>query len=227
MTKVRVLLVDDDHLMRAGLAELLAIDPSIEVVAQAASGREAITLARRHRPDVVLMDVQMPDVDGITATQELVSQAPGTRILILTTFELDDYVFGALRAGAAGFLLKRTRPEELIAGVHTIAEGEALLSPSVTRRVIERMARQPVPDLADDGVLARLTPREREVLGFLAQGLSNREIAETLVVEESTIRTHVKRVLSKLDLRDRTQAVIFAYENGLNQPRDRRPRPSR
>jgi DNA-binding NarL/FixJ family response regulator len=167
------------------------------------------------------MDVQMPDLDGIAATQQLVDEAPGTRILILTTFELDDYVFGALRAGAAGFLLKRTRPEELIAAVHTIAAGEALLSPSVTRRVIDRMAQQPVPDLAGDRVLSSLTPREREVLGFLARGLSNREIADTLVVEESTIRTHVKRVLFKLDLRDRIQAVIFAYENGINQPRAR------
>jgi len=221
MTRVRVLLVEDDHLMRAGLAELLAIDPSIEVIAQAASGREAISLTRRHRPDVVLMDVQMPDLDGITATHELVNDAPDTRILILTTFELDDYVFGALRAGASGFLLKRTRPEELIAAVHTIAAGEALLSPSVTRRVIDRMAQQPVPDLAGKGALAALTPREREVLGFLAQGLSNREIAEMLVVEESTIRTHVKRVLFKLELRDRIQAVIFAYENGINHPRGR------
>jgi DNA-binding NarL/FixJ family response regulator len=222
VTRVRVLLVDDDHLMRAGLAELLAIDPSIEVVAQAATGREAITLTRRYRPDVVLMDVQMPDLDGITATQELVDEAPDTRILILTTFELDDYVFGALRAGAAGFLLKRTRPEELIEAVHTIAAGEALLSPSVTRRVIERLAGQPVPDLGDTEDLARLTPREREVLGLLARGFSNSEIADTLVVEESTVRTHVKRVLFKLDLRDRIQAVIFAYENGINQPRAQR-----
>ena len=221
MTKVRVLLADDDHLMRAGLAELLSIDPSIEVVAQAATGREAIALTRRHRPDVVLMDVQMPDLDGITATHELVNDDPAIRILILTTFELDDYVFGALRAGASGFLLKRTRPEELIAAVHTIAAGEALLSPSITRRVIDRMAQQPVPDLAANGALAGLTPREREVLGFLARGLSNREIADTLVVEESTIRTHVKRVLFKLELRDRIQVVIFAYENGICSPRTR------
>jgi len=221
MTKVRVLLADDDHLMRAGLAELLSIDPSIEVVAQAATGREAIALTRRHRPDVVLMDVQMPDLDGITATHELVNDDPAIRILILTTFELDDYVFGALRAGASGFLLKRTRPEELIAAVHTIAAGEALLSPSITRRVIDRMAQQPVPDLAANGALAGLTPREREVLGFLARGLSNREIADTLVVEESTIRTHVKRVLFKLELRDRIQVVIFAYENGISSPRTR------
>ena len=148
-------------------------------------------------------------------------EAPDTRILILTTFELDDYLFGALRASAAGFLLKRTRPEELIDAVHTIA-AEELLSPSVTRRVIERLARQPVPDLGANGDLARLTPREREVLGLLARGLSNREIADTLVVEESTVRTHVKRVLFKLDLRDRIQAVIFAYENGINQPRAQR-----
>ena len=221
MTKVRVLLADDDHLMRAGLAELLSIDPSIVVVAQAATGREAIALTRRHRPDVVLMDVQMPDLDGITATHELVNDDPAIRILILTTFELDDYVFGALRAGASGFLLKRTRPEELIAAVHTIAAGEALLSPSITRRVIDRMAQQPVPDLAANGALAGLTPREREVLGFLARGLSNREIADTLVVEESTIRTHVKRVLFKLELRDRIQVVIFAYENGISSPRTR------
>ena len=221
MTRVRVLLVDDDHLMRAGLAELLAIDPSIEVVAQAATGREALVLTRRHRPDVVLMDVQMPDLDGITATRELVNEDADTRILILTTFELDDYVFGALRAGASGFLLKRTRPEELIAAVHTIAAGEALLSPSVTRRVIDRMAQQPVPDLVANGALACLTPREREVLDYLARGLSNREIAHALVVEESTIRTHVKRVLFKLALRDRVQAVIFAYENGISSPRAR------
>jgi len=221
MTRVRVLLVDDDHLMRAGLAELLAIDPSIEVVAQAATGREALVLTRRHRPDVVLMDVQMPDLDGITATRELVNEDADTRILILTTFELDDYVFGALRAGASGFLLKRTRPEELIAAVHTIAAGEALLSPSVTRRVIDRMAQQPVPDLVANGALACLTPREREVLDHLARGLSNREIAHALVVEESTIRTHVKRVLFKLALRDRVQAVIFAYENGISSPRAR------
>lgn len=214
----RVVIADDDDLMRAGLAELLSVDPAIEVVGEAATGREAVALARRLTPDVVLMDVRMPDLDGIAATQELTQVAPAVRVLILTTFEQDDYVFGALRAGASGFLLKRTRPEELIAGVHTVAAGAALLSPSVTRRVIERMAQQPTPRLVDQARLGQLTPREREVLGLVARGLSNREIAAVLVVEESTVRTHVRRVLGKLELRDRIQAVIYAYENGLNRP---------
>jgi len=160
----------------------------------------------------------MPDLDGISATRALSRAAPAARVLILTTFEQDDYVFGALRAGASGFLLKRTRPEELIAAVHTIAAGEALLSPSVTRRVIDRMAQQPTPELADQAKLDALTPREREVLERIARGLSNREIAAALAVEESTIRTHVKRILTKLELRDRVQAVIFAYETGVNRP---------
>ena len=211
----RVLIADDDDLMRAGLAELLAGDPTIEIVGEAATGREAVERCRRLAPDVVLMDVRMPDLDGIAATRELASAAPSVRVLILTTFEQDDYIFGALRAGASGFLVKRTRPETLIAAVHTIAAGDSLLSPSVTRRVIDRMAQQPTPDLTDQTRLDELTPREREVLGLLARGLSNREIAMALVVEESTIRTHVKRILTKLDLRDRIQIVIFAYENGL------------
>jgi len=214
----RVLIVDDDHLMRAGLVELLAGEPEIEIIGQASTGREAVERARRLAPDVVLMDVRMPELDGIGATRELSRTAPRARVLILTTFEQDDYVFGALRAGASGFLLKRTRPEELIAAVHTIAAGESLLSPSVTRRVIERMAQQPTPELGDQAKLDDLTPREREVLELIARGLSNREIAATLAVEESTIRTHVKHILMKLDLRDRVQAVIFAYETGFNRP---------
>jgi DNA-binding NarL/FixJ family response regulator len=214
----RVLIADDENLMRAGLIELLTADPEIEVVGQASTGREAVDRARRLGPDVVLMDVRMPDLDGIAATRELLGAAPGARVLILTTFEQDDYVFGALRAGASGFLLKRTRPEELIAAVHTIAAGDSLLSPSVTRRVIDRMAQQPTPELADQPKLEQLTSREREVLELIARGLSNREIASALVVEESTIRTHVKRILTKLDLRDRVQAVIFAYETGVNRP---------
>jgi DNA-binding NarL/FixJ family response regulator len=214
----RVLIVDDDDLMRAGLAELLAADSSIEIIGEASTGREAVERSRRLGPDVVLMDVRMPDLDGIAATREVARAAPEVRVLILTTFEQDDYVFGALRAGASGFLVKRTRPEELIAAVHTIAAGDSLLSPSVTRRVIDRMAQQPTPDLADQARLHDLTPREREVLELVARGLSNREIAAALVVEESTIRSHIKRILMKLELRDRVQIVIFAYETGVNQP---------
>jgi DNA-binding NarL/FixJ family response regulator len=214
----RVLVADDDHLMRAGLIELLTADPEIEIAGQASTGREAVEQARRLAPDVVLMDVRMPDLDGIAATRELARAAPEVRVLILTTFEQDDYVFGALHAGASGFLLKRTRPEELIAAVHTIAAGDSLLSPSVTRLVIDRMAQQPTPELANQAKLDELTRREREVLEAIARGLSNREIAAALFVEESTIRTHVKRILMKLDLRDRVQAVIFAYETGVNRP---------
>ncbi len=214
----RVLIADDDDLMRAGLVELLSGDASIEIVGEASTGREAVYRARRLDPEVVLMDVRMPDLDGIEATRELTRAAPNTRVLILTTFEQDDYVFAALRAGASGFLVKRTRPEELIAAVHTVAAGDSLLSPSVTGLVIDRMARQPTPDLTDQAGLDELTPREREVLGLVARGLTNREIATALYVEESTIRTHTKRVLMKLGLRDRVQIVIFAYETGLSQP---------
>jgi DNA-binding NarL/FixJ family response regulator len=164
------------------------------------------------------MDVRMPDLDGIAATEALSRTAPDARILILTTFEQDDYIFGAIRAGASGFLLKRSRPEDLIAAVHTIAAGDALLAPSITRRVIDRIAQQPTPEPAERAKLDGLTPREREVLDRIARGLSNREIAAELIVEESTIRTHVKRILMKLQLRDRIQAVIFAHQTGLNQP---------
>ncbi|TMR14689.1 response regulator transcription factor [Nonomuraea turkmeniaca] len=223
----RVLIADDDHLMRAGLIELLTADPGIEIAGQAATGREAVEKARLLAPEVVLMDVRMPDLDGIAATRRLSQTAPEVKILILTTFEQDDYIFGALRAGASGFLLKRARPEDLIAAVHAVAAGDSLLSPSVTRRVITRLAQQPAPDLAGQAKLEALTPRERETLELLARGLSNREIAAVLVVEESTIRTHVKRILMKLGLRDRVQAVIFAYESGINRPRrsEDRPRP--
>jgi DNA-binding NarL/FixJ family response regulator len=213
-----VLVADDDHLMRAGLVELLTADPDIEIAGQAATGREAVEQACRLGPDVVLMDVRMPGLDGIAATRELARAAPAVRVLVLTTFEQDDYVFGALRAGASGFLLKRTRPEELIHAVHTVASGDALLSPSVTRRVVDRIARRSPPELADPARLSALTPREREVLGLIARGLANREIAVALVVEESTIRTHVKHILMKLALRDRVQAVIYAYETGLVPP---------
>jgi DNA-binding NarL/FixJ family response regulator len=222
----RVLIADDDDLMRAGLAELLTGEPEIEVIGRASTGREAVERARRLEPDVVLMDVRMPDLDGIAATQELMRVSPGAKVLILTTFEEDDYVFGALRAGASGFLLKRTPPEELIAAVRTIATGDSLLSPSVTSRVINRMAKQPTPDLADQAKLDELTPREREVFELVARGLSNREIGTELVVEESTIRTHVRRILMKLELRDRVQIVIFSYETGVNrQQSDAHPAP--
>lgn len=215
---VRVLIADDDELMRAGLKALLSSDPAIELVGEAGDGRAAIERVRALRPDVVLMDVRMPDVDGITATRELTASAPQTKVLLLTTFEQDDYIFGALRAGASGFLLKRTRPEDLVAAIHTVAAGDSLLSPSVTSRVIERMARQPAPDASRDARLEELTPRESEVLALVARGLSNGEIAAALVIEESTVKTHLKRVLVKLGVRDRVQAVIFAYESGVVEP---------
>jgi DNA-binding NarL/FixJ family response regulator len=211
-----VLIVDDDDLMRAGLRAVLSSDDTITVVDEAADGHAAIRRTRERQPDVVLMDVRMPNLDGIAATREIIAAAPDTRILVLTTFEEDEYVFGALSAGASGFLLKRTRPEHLIAAIHTVAAGEALLSPSVTRTVISRMAGEHRP--APDARLHDLTPRERDVLELAARGLSNAEIANTLVVEESTIKTHMKRVLAKLGLRDRVQLVILAYETGLVRP---------
>jgi DNA-binding NarL/FixJ family response regulator len=169
----------------------------------------------------VLMDVRMPDLDGVSATREVLAVSPEVKVVILTTFEEDDYIFGALNAGASGFLLKRTRPEELIGGIHTVAAGDSLLSPSVTRRVIDRMASEPAPAVASSKRLETLTPREREVLELLARGLSNTEIAASLMVEESTVKTHVKRILMKLRLRDRVQAVIFAYESGVTRPGSR------
>ncbi|HYY75834.1 MAG TPA: response regulator transcription factor [Gaiellaceae bacterium] len=214
-TQVRVLVVDDDDLMRAGLRSVLSSDEALRVVGEAGDGRAAVDRTLELRPDVVLMDVRMPDLDGIAATREVLGVSPDVRIVILTTFEQDDYIFGALSAGASGFLLKRTRPEELIAAIHTIAAGDSLLSPSVTRRVIDRMARQPAADISVAQRLEQLTPRERDVLELVARGLSNGEIAETLVIEESTVKTHMKRLLTKLRARDRVQAVIFAYESGL------------
>jgi RNA polymerase sigma factor (sigma-70 family) len=215
---VRVLLVDDDDLMRAGLRAVLSSDETVNVVGEASDGRAAINELRRERPEVVLMDVRMPNLDGIAATRELLAASPDVKVVILTTFEQDDYIFGALAAGASGFLLKRTSPEELIAAIHAVASGDSLLSPSVTRRVIDRMTRYPAADGALDDRLAELTPREREVLKQLARGLSNTEIATALVIEESTVKTHVKRILMKLRLRDRVQAVIFAYESGVTRP---------
>jgi DNA-binding NarL/FixJ family response regulator len=214
-TPVRVLVVDDDDLMRAGLRAVLSSDATVDVVGEASDGRGAVDEVRRRRPEVVLMDVRMPNLDGIAATRELLAASAELKVVILTTFEQDDYIFGALSAGAAGFLLKRTSPEELIAAIHTVAAGDSLLSPSITRRVINRMAQLPPVDAGLDERLDELTPREREVLEQVARGLSNREIAAALFIEESTVKTHVKRILMKLHLRDRVQAVIFGYESGL------------
>jgi DNA-binding NarL/FixJ family response regulator len=217
-SRIRVLIVDDDDLMRAGLRGVLSSDPAIELVGEADDGRAAAYRTRLLKPDVVLMDIRMPDLDGISATREVLAAFPEVKVVIVTTFEQDDYIFGALSAGASGFLLKRTRPEDLIAAIHTIAAGDSLLSPSVTSRVIERMSGQPAPDAERDARLDELTPREREVLALVARGMSNGEIAAALVIEESTVKTHIKRILGKLGARDRVQAVIFAYETGLAQP---------
>lgn len=220
---LRVLVADDDDLMRAGLRAVLSSDDSVLVVGEATDGRDAVEATARDQPDVVLMDIRMPGVDGIAATREIVVRTPRTRVLILTTFSDDEYVVGALAAGASGFLLKRTQPEQLIAAIHTVAAGEALLSPSVTRTVIDRMARQSSPDAAAARRLRELTPREREVLVLMARGMSNAEIATAFVVEESTVKTHVKRIMAKLELRDRVHAVILAYEADLVRAGERPP----
>jgi DNA-binding NarL/FixJ family response regulator len=214
---ITVLIVDDQALVRVGLRKILDVEPDVAVVAEAANGGEAVRCARRLHPDVTLMDIRMPVLDGIEATRRIVSDQSGSRVLILTTFGLDAYVFEALRAGASGFMLKDAPPEEIAAAVRIVASGEALLAPAVTRSVIEEFARLqrapgPPPALAD------LTPREREVLELLARGLSNPEICDRLVVSEATTKTHVARILHKLGLRDRIQAVIFAYESGLVAP---------
>jgi len=214
---IRILVADDQSMVRQGFSALLAAQPGLEVVAQAENGREAVELTRTSAPDVVLMDVRMPILDGIAATREILA-LPGLthpRVLILTTFDLDDYVYEALRAGASGFLLKDARAEELVHAVRVIAEGDALLAPSVTRRVIAEYARRPSPRSAKPVLLNALTPRELEVLTHIAAGSSNAEIAEELVLSEQTVKTHVGRILGKLSLRDRVQAVVLAYETGL------------
>ena len=216
-----VLVVDDDHLMRVGLIEILGADPDLTVVGHADSGTRAIELARLTRPDIVLMDVRMPNGDGITATQAITSELTATRVIVLTTFDQDDYVFDALDAGASGFLLKRARPEELIDAIHVVASGEAVLSPAVTRRVIERLGPRPRVDTPAE--LAALTGREREVLEQIATGRTNAEIATTLCIEESTVRTHIKHLFLKLQLRDRVHAVIYTYEHDLGPSAGARP----
>lgn len=215
---IRVMIVDDDELMRTGLRAVLSSDDGIEVVEEAGDGEQAVRRAQRVQPEVVLMDVRMPGQDGIAATVDLLAIAPEAKVVILTTFEEDKYIHGALRAGASGFLLKRTSPEDLTAAVRRVSAGEALLSPSVTRRVIDQMVARPLARSGDDPRLAELTAREREVLELIARGLSNREIAAQLVVEETTVKTHVKRVLMKLGVRDRVHAVIVAYETGVVAP---------
>jgi DNA-binding NarL/FixJ family response regulator len=215
-TDIRLLLVDDQALVRMGFRMLLEAEPGIRVVGEAASGAEALGLAERLRPDVVLMDVRMPGLDGIATTRTLLERSPESRVIILTTFDLDEYAFGGLRAGASGFLVKDTRPEELLAAVRAVASGEAAISGRVTRRMLELFGdRLPAAEPPADAALAALTPREREILTAIGEGLSNGEIAERFFVAESTVKTHVGRVLQKLDLRDRVQAVIFVYERGL------------
>jgi DNA-binding NarL/FixJ family response regulator len=212
-----VLIVDDQALVRAGFRMILEAEEDMEVVGEAANGREAITEAQRARPDVILMDVRMPEIDGIEATRRLLdSDVSASKVVMLTTFDMDEYVYDALRAGASGFLLKDVPPEQLVAGIRAVARGDALLAPSVTRRVIEEFVRRPpssVHTLPPE--LAELTARELEVLKLIARGLSNAEIAKELFVSETTVKTHVAHVLSKLDLRDRVQAVVLAYETGL------------
>jgi DNA-binding NarL/FixJ family response regulator len=216
---IRVLLADDQGLVRAGFRALLDAEPGIDVAGEARDGREAVELTRSLRPDVVLMDIRMPELDGLAATREIAADRSlaGVRIVILTTFEIDDYVFEALRAGASGFLVKDTEPVDLIAAVRVVAGGEALLSPSVTRRVIEEFAvRAKEPPPAGD--LDDLTEREREVMALVGTGLSNEEIAERLVVSPATAKTHVSRAMIKLGARDRAQLVVLAYEYGLVRP---------
>jgi DNA-binding NarL/FixJ family response regulator len=220
---LRVVVADDQELVRSGFAMIVDAQPDMEVVGEAADGVEAVEVAGRVRPDVVLMDVRMPRLDGIEATRRLLEDGatrsgPPVRVVILTTFDLDEYVFQALRAGASGFLLKDLRREDLLHAVRVVAAGDALLAPSITRRLIEDFARRPGPSAAASPRLDQLTPREQEVLVLIGQGLNNREIGETLFVGEATVKTHIGRVLMKLQLRDRVQAVIYAYEVGLVGP---------
>ncbi|MFF5208303.1 response regulator [Streptosporangium sp. NPDC000396] len=217
---IRVLLVDDEPLLRMAFTMVLEAQPDMEAVGEAGDGAEAVRLARQLRPDLVLMDVRMPGTDGIEATRRITRSCRQTRVLILTTFDLDEYAFAGLKAGASGFLLKNALPEELLAAIRNIAAGDAVVSPRITRRLLENFAHQlPSGDVpASDERLQRLTPREREVLIEVARGLSNTEIAAGLHLSEATVKTHLGRILLKLELRDRVQAVVFAYENRLMRP---------
>jgi DNA-binding NarL/FixJ family response regulator len=218
---IRVALVDDQELVRVGFRLILEAEDDMTIVGEAGDGASAIDLARRARPDLILMDVQMPRLDGLESTRKLRQQPDiQSRVVILTTFEQDDYIFEALRAGASGFLLKNARPEELVHAVRVVASGDALLSPAITRRVIQDYASRP-PRARDERSLELLTEREAEVLRLLATGKSNAELAAELILGEGTVKTHVSHVLNKLNLRDRVQAVVFAYESGLVEPRDR------
>ena len=210
---IRVLVADDQSMVRAGFRLLLADEPDIEVVAEAGTGREAVAQAARHHPDVILMDIRMPDLDGLEATRRILTADSTAKVLVLTTFDLDEYVFEALTSGASGFVLKDDPAEQLLAAVRTVAAGEALLSPAVTRRVIRQFAslhRQPVP-----AGVATLTSRELEVYGLITRGLSNAEIGQALFISDTTVKTHVTRLLQKLGLRDRAQAIVLAYQTGL------------
>jgi DNA-binding NarL/FixJ family response regulator len=215
------LIADDHALVRTGFRMIFEAEPDLEVVGEAATGQEAVAEARRLRPDVVLMDVRMPEMDGIEATRLLLDGTEDTRVLMLTTFDLDEYVFEALRAGASGFLVKDVPPEQLVAGIRSVASGDALLAPSITRRLIQEFVRRP-PQTARpaSAELSRLTEREVEVLRMVARGLSNGEIAAELFLSETTVKTHVAHVLAKLGVRDRVQAVVFAYESGVVSPGD-------
>ncbi|MGY6658459.1 response regulator transcription factor [Amycolatopsis roodepoortensis] len=217
---IRVLLVDDQRLVRAGFKSILDGEADITVVAEAADGRESLQAAHEHRPDVVLMDIRMPGMDGLTATRHLLEDPAltGIKVVILTTFDLDEDVYGALRAGASGFLVKDTEPEELIHGVRVVARGDALLAPSITRRLISEFACR-VDRPAPSPTLNRLTEREREVMSLVAAGLSNDEIAKELVLSPATAKTHVSRIMTKVDVRDRAQLVVLAYESGMVTPR--------
>jgi DNA-binding NarL/FixJ family response regulator len=215
---IRVLIADDQALLRGGFRLILDAQKDIQVVGEAADGHEALALARELEPDVVLMDVRMPELDGIEATRRLLQSNRAARVLMLTTFDLSEYVYQAMKAGASGFLLKDVRPEQLAEAVRVVAAGEALLAPTITRRLIEEFVRRPPPGAGAPAELAQLTDRELEVLKLVAQGRSNAQLAASLFLSEATVKTHVTHILAKLKLRDRVQAVVLAYESGLVQP---------